>query len=393
MPKNINPQSLLTFPAPPRASALLPHRQHVELPRVLIAGKDEHLAHTLKQAIHLQCSAIQIEWNPHGACRRLASENWDILLLDLSSEDSPGLEILRFLRGSNSPAMCIVIAASLEVEPIASAVHLGIQGLLLKPLNAARLRDALDRAFDGARKECQRAAHLERIKSDVQILRQERASMIEELDTLQQSVMEALLAALAVREVDSVPHAFRVQAYVSYFARAAGYPEVLQPHLEHAALLHDIGKIGLSDNLLFRPGVLTQAERDRMRPHTILGEQILERIDFLRPAAQIVRHHHEWFDGSGHPDSLRGERIPLGARLFAIIDALDAFTTNRPYRAAQSFELAQCEIVRCAGTHFDPQLAECFRRIPTGTWRGLRKEIEERHKKCGLHLIDSDFSL
>lgn len=358
----------------------IPHgRQNIELPRVLIAGDDMHVTQSLKQAIAPQCSVVQIELNSHDACQRLASETWDVLLLDLSAGNFSGLEILRFLRGYGGSTTCIVIAAHLEAEPIASAVYLGIQGLLFKPLNAARLRDALDKAFDDAQKERQQTVHLARARADVQTLRQERISMIGEMDALQQSVMEALLAALAAREVDSVPHAFRVQAYVSYFARAAGYPEVLRPHLERATLLHDIGKIGLSDNLLFRSGVLTQAEMDRMKPHTILGEQILGRIDFLRPAAQIVRHHHEWFDGSGHPDGLRGERIPLGARLFAIIDALDAFTTNRPYRAAQSFELAQREIVRCAGTHFDPQLTEHFQQIPTGTWSKLRKQIEEQH--------------
>ena len=352
----------------------------------MIVGNDMQVVQALKREIVPQCPLIQIELSPENACLRLASESWDILLLDVSSDPSIGLDVLNYLRGSGCSTICILIAAHFEIEFVTAAVHLGIHGLLVKPLNAARLREALDKAFDGAQVEHQRAAHLARVCSDVETLRQERVSTIAERDKLQQSVMDALLAALAAREVDSVPHAFRVQTYVSYFARAAGYPEVLRPHLERAALLHDVGKIGLSDNLLFRPGVLTQAELDRMRPHTILGEKILARIDFLRPAAQIVRHHHEWFDGSGHPDGLRGERIPLGARLFAIIDALDAFTTNRPYRAAQSFELAQREIVRCAGTHFDPQLTERFRQISAGTWSKLRKQIDDQHKKRGLHL-------
>ncbi len=381
MPNTIDPRLPLEFSASPKDPHISRSTRNLELPRVLIVSDDVNMSRALEDAVIPPCSIGQIGLNPQIACQQLTSETWDILLLDISSNGFSGLEILRFLRGGGFSTMCILIAAHLEVEAVTSAVHLGIQGLLLKPLNAARLRDALDRVFADAQKESHRSAHLARVCADVQTLRQERVSMAGEMDKLQQSVMEALLAALAVREVDAAPHAFRVQAYVSYFVRAAGYPEALRPHLERAALLHDVGKIGLSDNLLFRPGVLTQAELNRMRPHTILGEQILGRIRFLRPAAQIVRHHHEWFDGSGHPDGLRGERIPLGARLFAIIDALDAFTTNRPYRAAQSFEMARQEIVRCAGTHFDPHLTERFQQIPTGTWMKLRKQIEEKHRK------------
>ena len=392
MPKTYDIRPPLTFPASTKLPDTPRSRQELEPPRVLIVGDDGQLVRALKQEMIPQSSLIQIELDLNDACRRLAAETWDILLLDISTDNLLGLEVLRFLRGSGSAMPCILIAAHLDVELITSAIHLGIQGLLLKPLNAARLREALDKVFGDARRECQQAAHLARVCADVETLRQERASTISERDKLQQSVMEALLAALAAREVDAVPHAFRVQAYVSYFARAAGYPDVLRPHLERAALLHDVGKIGLSDNLLFRPGVLSQAELDRMRPHTILGEQILARIDFLRPAAQIVRHHHEWFDGSGHPDGLCGERIPLGARLFAIIDALDAFTTNRPYRAAQSFDAVQREIVRCAGTHFDPQLTERFRQIPVITWGKIRKQVEEEHKKRGLHLAGAQIS-
>lgn len=377
----------LSFQLPSGSESISPRtRQKAQPRKAMIVGADPQIVQALQQAIAAVCPRIAVERNPHHAALRLACDPCDILLFDVSDDSAAGLETLRFLRGSNCQTVCILIAAHLDAEWLPAAVHLGIHGLLLKPLSAARLRDALDKAMNRVEQECRQASHLALACSDVAALREERVALAGERDKLQESVMDALLAALAAREVDAVPHALRVQAYVSYFARAAGYPEVLRPHLERAALLHDVGKIGLSDNLLFRPGVLTQAELARMRPHTILGEKILARIDFLRPAAQIVRHHHEWFDGSGHPDGLRCERIPLGARLFAIIDALDAFTTNRPYRSAQSFELAQQEIVGCAGTHFDPQLTRRFRTIPASTWSKVRRQVEEQCKGKGLHL-------
>ena len=137
-------------------------------------------------------------------------------------------------------------------------------------------------------------------------------------------------------------------------------------------LLHDIGKIGIPDAILLKPGPLTPAEWKIMRRHPEIGRQLVEKIPFLSGAVPIVYHHHERWDGTGYPLGLRGEAIPLGARIFAVADAFDAMTFDRPYSRAISFEAARAEIERCAGTHFDPAVVATFVTIPLETFASIR---------------------
>ena len=263
-------------------------------------------------------------------------------------------------------------------EQMAQAIRLGVDDLLLKPVTLQTLRDAVFRCHARLLQRRSQMAQLRNLTDELRLLRGRSAEVSRGFGDLQTAVLEALLAALAVREPGSIEHSLRVQTYTAFFARTINYPESLRPQLEHAALLHDIGKIGLSDMLLFRPDSLAPAELERMHPHALLGEQILNRIEFLRPAALIVRHHHEHYNGRGYPDGLAGEAIPLGSRIFAMMDALDALTTERPYRPHGTFSDAREEILRCAGQQFDPELCARFARIPVATWQQINCRVAER---------------
>jgi putative nucleotidyltransferase with HDIG domain len=195
------------------------------------------------------------------------------------------------------------------------------------------------------------------------------------LEAAQRVAVESLLMALAVREPDAIEHSFRVQAYARHLAEIAGYPEQMREVLGRAALLHDIGKIGVSDEVLFRKGWLKQDELLQLEPHAEFGAVIAERAGFLRALAPIVRHHHERFDGQGFPEGLAGRAIPLGARIFAIADSLDAMTSDKTYRAAMTFEVAAEEIHRNAGKQFDPKLVEHFLSVAPSTWQTIRDEV------------------
>jgi len=137
-------------------------------------------------------------------------------------------------------------------------------------------------------------------------------------------------------------------------------------------LLHDIGKIGIPDGILLKPGRLGVEEWKIMRTHPELGRRLVERIPFLRGAVPIVYHHHERWDGTGYPSGLKGEMIPLGARIFAVADAFDAMTCDRPYSVAISFEAARVEIERCAGAHFDPAVVQAFLAVPLELLEAIR---------------------
>jgi HD-GYP domain-containing protein (c-di-GMP phosphodiesterase class II) len=179
-------------------------------------------------------------------------------------------------------------------------------------------------------------------------------------DSYRRSV-QALAAALELRDDQTGGHATRVTRLALDLTRLVAPELVDDPQLEFGFLLHDVGKIGIRDAVLLKPGPLEPREWEEMRNHTLFGERVLEGIPYLSGAAsEIVAAHHERWDGSGYPKGLRGEEIPLPARIFAIVDAYDAMTSDRPYRRAMSVADALAELERCAGSQFDPQLVRAF---------------------------------
>jgi putative nucleotidyltransferase with HDIG domain len=166
-----------------------------------------------------------------------------------------------------------------------------------------------------------------------------------------------------------------VRAFTIAIAKAMKVDTQLLPQIERAAFLHDIGKMAIPDQILRKPGPLTAEERKIMRTHCQIGYNMVTRIPFLREAAEIVLSHQEYFDGTGYPRNLRGEQIPLGARIFAVADALDAMISDRPYRKALSMTHAREEIQRCSGTQFDPKVVDVFLTMPGTLWNELREQI------------------
>ncbi len=378
MPKYAAPW--ISPPASPREGALSPApiAGLALRPRLLLLHSERLSAQAIRHTLLPRCATVQIADTLNQVHTCLAQESWDVFLAHLAPEEKSGLESLRFAQGSGLLLARIALLDHMDPALLAASIPLDLDALLLPPLSAPLLRETVERCFVRVLQQRQEARTLAAMREQILTLKESRRQWLAEQETMESSVMEALLSTLAMREANCVLHALRVQAYASYFARLVNYPESLRPHLEHAALLHDIGKIGLSDALLFRSGVFTPAEVDRMQSHAAAGEQILHHIPFLRPAAQIVRHHHERFDGEGFPDGLRGEKIPLGARIFSIVDTLDAMTSDRPYRPAQTFEKAQQEMERCAGSHFDPYLTNVFLQVSPASWINLRRQVEER---------------
>ncbi|MGA7670570.1 MAG: HD-GYP domain-containing protein, partial [Nitrolancea sp.] len=201
-----------------------------------------------------------------------------------------------------------------------------------------------------------------------------------------ESTLQALSRALDTRDAETEEHSQRVRRYTELIGRRFGLPEGEIAHLSRGALLHDIGKIGVPDAILLKPAQLTADEVEAMRKHPVIGHAMIAHIPFLTRAADIVLHHHESFDGSGYPGRLAGEEIPLGARIFAVVDTFDAMTSDRPYRRALSFEDAFAEIQRERGRQFDPrivdtllslsveELIECRDGISLGLSREPRRE-------------------
>lgn len=192
----------------------------------------------------------------------------------------------------------------------------------------------------------------------------ELQTMNERLTDSYEATLQALTGALDTRDEETEEHSQRVKRYSQLIAQRMRLSAKEIEDIGRGALLHDIGKIGVPDAILLKPGRLTDEEHALMRKHPEIGYRMIAHIPFLASAAQVVLHHHEAFDGTGYPSRLSGSNIPLGARIFAVADAFDALTSDRPYRKALRVELAIEEIARCRGTQFDPQIVDAFLGIP-----------------------------
>jgi HD-GYP domain-containing protein (c-di-GMP phosphodiesterase class II) len=231
-----------------------------------------------------------------------------------------------------------------------------------------------DRLAETEREASDRQRQLERYAADLrETFKQERAARTELVRSYRATV-RALANAVEARDAYTGKHAERVAAYGLEIARAVGMGLADAPEIEFGFLLHDVGKVAIPDAILFKTSRLNAEEYALMSRHPEIGFEILRSIEFLGDAKLVVRHHHERWDGRGYPDGLAGEDIPLAARVFAVADALDALTTDRPYRPASSFEDARAELRAHTGTQFDPGVMEAFDRVPAERFLALRDD-------------------
>lgn len=245
---------------------------------------------------------------------------------------------------------------------------------LLRPLQAHALVASVNRAVEAKRME----RGLERYRHSLEQLVSYRSKQLERalqsVETTCAETLQALGHALGLRDKGLAGHCQRVTRYSLELASVIKCTNAELNEIARGAYLHDIGKIGIDDTLLRKHGPLSAEERAVMETHVRIGYDLVRRISFLSGAAEIVLTHHERFDGNGYPQGLIGYEIPLGARVFAVADTLDAMTSDRPYRPALSFSVAREEIVRQSGHQFDPDVVGAFLSLPEDRWEAIQAE-------------------
>jgi len=300
---------------------------------------------------------------------------YDILLSDIMMAGTDGLTLLDHLHQHHPELLVIMVTAVHDISVAMAAIRRGAYDYLLKPFEREQLLAVVKRALNHRAIQKQNDVY----KYNLEQLVTSRTDMLRDaMNNLERSydiTLEALGDALDLRDAETEGHSKRVTAYTIALARAMGLSSSELRVIARGAFLHDIGKIAIPDSILLKPGKLTPDETLTMREHCERGYQMIRKIPFLEDAAEIVHCHQEKFDGTGYPRGLRGEEIPLGARIFSIADTMDAITSDRPYRAARSFEEARTEILRCSGTQFDPAIVEVFITMPLQIWHDLRSEI------------------
>jgi putative nucleotidyltransferase with HDIG domain len=233
----------------------------------------------------------------------------------------------------------------------------------------------VSRALENRRLKVENRTYQTNLESLVKARTDQLQLAMSNLERSYDITLEALGDALDLKDRETEGHSKRVTAFTIAIARAMGLPREQINTIARGAFLHDIGKMAIPDKILNKPGKLEPHEMDIMKEHAYHGYQIVKKIPFLSEAADIVYSHQEKFDGTGYPRGLKGEQIPLGARIFSIADTFDAITSDRPYRPAQSSQAAREEIKRWSGRQFDPEAVKVFLEMPDNIWDDLRREI------------------
>ena len=340
--------------------------------RILLVDDDPALRMLLRTTFEVADVDVVEADGADAARRRIRASRPDVIVLDVNMPGTTGLELCEELKAdpatSNIP---VILLTGSSGGTTAAAKRVGADAFVRKPFSPLELLAVAERLAGGLYGVPFRATKKRAGGPDEPLLLYARdlRHMLElergQRELLQSAYMEtvsALASALESKDTGTRAHSQRVQSYATALAKTVDEQQVVEdPSTPYGFLLHDVGKIGIPDGILQKPGPLSAAERRRMQTHTVLGEAMLSGVAFLKgEGLKIVRSHHERWDGRGYPDGLRADEIPLGARIFAVADALDAMTSHRPYRRALSWQTARTEILGQRKRQFDPDVVDAF---------------------------------
>jgi putative nucleotidyltransferase with HDIG domain len=320
------------------------------------------------------------------ACKQAASglealailtsgEEFELMLSDLMMADLDGIGLLERTKEKYPDMPVVMVTAVHDISVALAAIRNGAYDYLLKPFEREQLLNTVSRALENRRLKVENRTYQTNLESLVKARTDQLQTAMGNLERSYDITLEALGDALDLKDRETEGHSKRVTAFTIAIAKAMGLPRDQINTIARGAFLHDIGKMAIPDKILNKPGKLEPDEFNIMKEHAHLGYQIVKKIPFLAEAAEIVYSHQEKYDGSGYPRGLRGEQIPLGARIFSVADTLDAITSDRIYRPKQTLQAAREEIAKWAGRQFDPEVVRVFLDMPDNIWEDLRKEI------------------
>jgi response regulator RpfG family c-di-GMP phosphodiesterase len=286
--------------------------------------------------------------NAPEALELIGSRNYDLIISDIIMPEMNGIELLRTIRQRDPGQEVIMITASSDINYSIEAIRLKVYDYIIKPIDFAELSESVANALSRA------LSHREHEELEHQVAAKEQ-----QIQSLFFDAVQSLINALEARDAYTKGHSQRVKHYTELVLQELDMDEEYATSLLLAAQLHDIGKLGMSDFILYKAKQLSTDEREVTMKHPEVGYKILQPI-LPQFALDAVRHHHERWDGSGYPGNLKGEEVPLGARIISLADSYDAMTSQRIYREIASVDEALNEVHLCSGSQFDPALAESF---------------------------------
>ena len=343
--------------------------------RILVVDDEAHVRSMIGASLERHGYDVQLAGCGREALETLERNAFDLVLTDIVMQDGDGITLLERIRVRQPNLPVVMMTANHDIAVAIDSMRGGAYDYLLKPFEHDHLIGTVQRALSHRQALQENRTYQQNLEQLVLARTEMLRQAVEDLEHSYDITLEALGDALDLKDSETEGHSKRVTAYTIALARAMGLSPAEIKVIARAAFLHDIGKMAIPDGILRKAGKLNPQEEEIMRDHCAIGFNILRKIPFLAEAAEIVLAHQEHYDGSGYPNAKRGSDIPIGSRIFAVADALDAITSDRPYGKARSFDVARDEILRCTGTQFDPDVVEAFLKIPNELWRELRSEI------------------
>lgn len=341
--------------------------------KILVCDDEEairEVVSTLLEAQGYHCTVV-----PDGsqAIRQIKNDSHDLVLSDIVMPEMDGMRLLRQLREQDKDIPVIMVTAMHDISIALEAIRAGAYDYILKPFEKDQLYHSVRRALEHRHLVLENRSYQRNLEHLVAERTQQLSVTLQNLEQSYDYTLEALGGALDAKDAETEGHCQRVTAVTILIAKIMKVSKEPLRHIARGAFLHDIGKMGIPDQVLRKPGPLTEDERELMKRHCDIGYTVLKRIPFLKEAAEIVLSHQEFYNGTGYPRGLKGEEIPIGARIFAVADTFDAMTSDRPYRKALPVSAARAEIQKFSGVQFDPQVVEAFLSKPNEFWAEIRR--------------------
>jgi len=327
---------------------------------ILIVDDEEPLRNVFAKRLAQEGYDCVTAGNGREALRHFCNGNFSLIVSDIKMPEMGGIDLLKRVKALNPKIMVIMVTAYPDIDMAVEALRLGAYDLIIKPVDLDLVALSVKKAIEKKRLEEEIEAYHQHLET---LVEQRTAEVRQSFEILKKShldSMKALAEAIEAKDPYTRGHSDRVSRMSVKIGLRAGLSKERLENLQYGALLHDIGKIGIKDEVLRKKGPLDSEEYKHIQEHPLIGVKIVEGIDFFKEKIPIIRHHHEHYDGSGYPDGLAGETIPLEARIVAVSDAFDAMTSVRVHRPRMTLESALWELEENKGNQFDRHIVEIF---------------------------------
>jgi response regulator RpfG family c-di-GMP phosphodiesterase len=351
--------------------------------RILVVDDDRNSREMLARLVRAPGREVAAADDGDEALQRIDDFRPDVVLSDIYMPRLGGVELLQVIKSRAPETEVVLLTGARDTSLAIAAIRAGAADYLVKPIDPDELGVVLERTLEKSRLVAENRAYRETLEKQVEERTQQLVARTRQVERLlgrleesYETTLNALAAALDLRDNETHDHSARVAAYAARLGQAMGLEVHALRELRFGALLHDVGKIAVPDAILRSSQSLSDEDWERMKTHPFAGWEILRRVPFLTSALDVVLCHHERWDGGGYPRGLSGDGIPLAARIFSVVDSLDAITSERPYRTGRSFAEAREMIAAGAGTQFSPEAVEAFLRVPESDWKSIRTRYQ-----------------